>query len=103
MKKDNAKYTSREMAHYLGLTPSQVGLSPYSVGAQGMQDMSQDKLDAMCPHSDNPYIENLRSEFRKEYLEKAAHPHHNRCPKCSRLFINNISCPRCGHRWRMGR
>lgn len=30
---------------------------------------------------------------------KPPDPYHNECSVCGRLFINNISCPRCG--WRL--
>ena len=76
---------SKEMEHYLNLAQHRKameqgawGLPPGSLEMQKLKNkMESDRIDAF-----------MKSD-----------KYHNHCPKCSRLFINNISCPRCG--WRL--
>ena len=79
----------------LGNTLNQLG--PPSFGGQtlGMQGMHSIQQQASLAAQAG--MQGMSAEH--EACIRAKYPHHNHCPKCSRMFINNISCPRCG--WRL--
>ena len=71
-----------------------------ALGMHGMNPAQRQALLAaqMGAIAPIPY-QNLETATEAAMLGTVGDHWYYKCPKCSRLFINNISCPRCG--WRL--